>query len=71
LRSNRRAAGALSPHVIAWQACCAIKALPSDAGHDDMLAVRQASLEEAFRELTRDAADYQPHQPAAGKTAPA
>jgi ABC-2 type transport system ATP-binding protein len=35
------------------------------------LVARQASLEEAFMDLTRDAVDYQPRHPATRKTAPA
>ncbi len=33
------------------------------------LVARQASLEEAFMDLTRDAADYRPHPPGPGRTA--
>jgi ABC-2 type transport system ATP-binding protein len=33
------------------------------------LVARQASLEEAFMDLTRDAVDYRPHPPGRGKTA--
>ena len=33
------------------------------------LVARQASLEEAFMELTRDAVDYRPHPPGPGQAA--
>jgi ABC-2 type transport system ATP-binding protein len=66
-RAEADADGSLTVHGVNAADVGELAAVHGIALHE--LVTRRASLEEAFMELTRDAADYQPHRSSSGRAA--